>query len=241
MIHQRTARPHVILFFVIACFVAGCASLPQATATPTREPVAPAPADAQAPPASATPTVAVPTPAPAMTPTPTQAQAILPTPACSADTGATPAMTEGPYYTPNAPERTSLLEPGMTGTRIVISGYVLSTDCQPIPGALVDFWQADADGVYDNAGYRLRGRQYTDANGRYTLETVVPGLYPGRTRHIHVKVQAPGGPILTTQLFFPGEAQNDTDTIFDPGLLLSPVQETGNDLTATFDFVVEQN
>jgi protocatechuate 3,4-dioxygenase beta subunit len=241
MIHQRIARPHVILFFVIAWFVAGCASQPQATATPTRETVAVAPTDTQPPPASATPTVMAPTPAPAMTPAPTQAQAILPTPACSADTGATPEMTEGPYYTPNAPERTSLLEPGMTGTRIVISGYVLATDCQPIPGALVDFWQADADGVYDNTGYRLRGRQYTDANGRYTLETVVPGLYPGRTRHIHVKVQAPDGPILTTQLFFPGEAQNDADTIFDPGLLLPPAQETGNGLTAAFDFVVEQN
>jgi protocatechuate 3,4-dioxygenase beta subunit len=147
-------------------------------------------------------------------------------------------MTEGPYYTPNTPERTSLLEPGITGTRIVISGYVLGTDCQPIPGALVDFWQADDNGVYDNVGYKLRGHQFADASGRYTLETVVPGLYPGRTRHIHVKVQAPNGPLLTTQLFFPGESQNNTDSIFNPILLL-PAQETDDGWAATFDFVVE--
>lgn len=48
----------------------------------------------------------------------------------------------------------------------------------------------------------------------------MPGLYPGRTRHIHVKVQRPRGEILTTQLYFPGEARNRTDGIFDDALLM---------------------
>jgi protocatechuate 3,4-dioxygenase beta subunit len=96
----------------------------------------------------------------------------------------------------------------------VIKGRVLSTSCKPMKKARVDFWQADGDGDYDNSGYRLRGYQLTDARGRYRVATVVPGLYEGRTRHIHVKVTPPGGKTLTTQLYFPGEAANRTDSIF---------------------------
>jgi protocatechuate 3,4-dioxygenase beta subunit len=149
----------------------------------------------------------------------------------------TPAQTEGPYFKASSPERTSLVEPGMAGTRLVITGRVLTPDGQPVAGALLDFWQADDAGSYDNSGYGLRGHQYTDANGNYTVETIVPGLYPGRTRHIHVKVQAPNGPVLTTQLYFPDEARNASDGIFNPALVL-PVQDTGTGATATFDFVV---
>ena len=115
----------------------------------------------------------------------------------------------------------SLLEPGISGTRLLLIGQVRALDCTALPAVLLDFWQADADGVYDNRGYRLRGHQFTDSEGRYRLETVVPGLYPGRTRHIHVKVQAPNGPVLTTQLYFPGEPHNRSDRIFSPDLLVS--------------------
>ncbi len=147
---------------------------------------------------------------------------LAPTPACSDDDDdeATLEQTEGPYFTPNSPERASLLEPGVEGTKLVVTGYVYSTDCQPIEGALLDFWQADNDGEYDNAGYTLRGHQFTDKDGRYELTTIVPGLYPGRTRHIHVKVQAPNQPALTTQLYFPDEPSNDSDGIFDPSLVM---------------------
>jgi len=146
-------------------------------------------------------------------------------------------MTEGPYYKPDTPKRTSLVEPGMGGTPLVITGYVLTPDCQPVPGAFLDFWQADDRGVYDNAGYRMRGHQFTDENGRYYLETVLPGLYPGRTRHIHVKVQAPGGPVLTSQLFFRGEVGNQSDNIFDPALLVA-IQETPQGQLGTFNFIL---
>jgi len=94
-------------------------------------------------------------------------------------------------------------------------------------------------GVYDNDGYRLRGHQFTDAQGRYGFETIVPGLYPGRTRHFHLKVQAPGGRILTTQLYFPDEAGNARDRIFSPELLLALSEgETG--ATGRFDFVLDR-
>jgi protocatechuate 3,4-dioxygenase beta subunit len=125
----------------------------------------------------------------------------------------------------------------MAGIKFVVTGYVYDTNCQPVANAWLDFWQADANGTYDNSGYTLRGHQYTDANGRYTLTTVVPGLYPGRTEHIHFKVQAPNGKIITSQLFFPGVAQNDSDGIFNASLLL-PIQETSDGMTAQFNFVV---
>jgi len=146
------------------------------------------------------------------------------TPACGAGSDATPRQTEGPYFTRDSPARNSLVEPGILGQRLVLSGTVLSLDCRPLAGALLDFWQADADGAYDNQGYRLRGHQFTDADGRYRLETVVPGLYPGRTRHIHVKVQSKGGPVLTTQLYFPDVPQNRRDGLFTPALLVSLTQ-----------------
>ena len=146
-------------------------------------------------------------------------------------------LTEGPYYTPGSPERATLYEEGMAGIKLVITGYVFDTNCQPVANAWLDFWQANANGEYDNSGYTLRGHQFTDANGFYTLTTVVPGIYPGRTEHIHLKVQAPNGQIITSQLFFPGVAQNDSDGIFDESLLL-PIQETSAELQAQFNFVV---
>lgn len=93
------------------------------------------------------------------------AKTMPPTPACGDEDDVTPRQTEGPFYTPDSPERTSLLEPGIEGTRVVVSGRVLTTDCRPVAGALVDFWHADDAGRYDNAGYKLRGHQFTDARG----------------------------------------------------------------------------
>ncbi len=147
-------------------------------------------------------------------------------------------MTEGPFYKANTPERVSLLEPGMAGTKITVTGYVLARDCKPIARASLDFWQADDKGDYDNAGYRLRGHLFSDASGRYSLETILPGLYPGRTRHIHVKVQAPNQSALTTQLFFPNEARNQSDSIFDRALLVN-LQDTPTGKIATFNFVLD--
>jgi protocatechuate 3,4-dioxygenase beta subunit len=101
------------------------------------------------------------------------------TPSCGADDAPTPRQTEGPYFTPDSPERTSLREAGMDGTPIVLTGLVLTRDCRPIAGALVELWHCDDAGVYDNSGYRLRGHQFTGTDGRYRFETIVPGLYPG--------------------------------------------------------------
>ncbi len=152
----------------------------------------------------------------------------------------TPRMTEGPFYKRNSPLRASLIEKGATGEKLVIEGKVLSTDGKPIPGALLDFWQCDAKGAYDNAGFELRGHQFADSEGRYRLETLVPGLYTGRTRHIHARVQPPNGKVLTTQLFFPNEPGNKRDRIFRERCLIRYAEDTkpADAKLATFDFVL---
>ena len=150
----------------------------------------------------------------------------------------TPAQTEGPFFTPSSPQRASLLGAGLRGTTLIVSGLVLTRSCVPVAGALLDFWQADDGGAYDNEGFRLRGHQFTNAHGVFRLETIVPGLYPGRTRHIHVKVQAPARPILTTQLYFPGESRNASDGIFRPELLMS-VGTVDGVQNADFSFVLD--
>lgn len=159
-------------------------------------------------------------------------------PGCTPNSRPTPTQTEGPFFKANSPQRTSLVEPGMPGTKIVLTGVVFSTDCRPIARVRLDFWQADDRGEYDNTGYRLRGHMFTDDAGRYSIETILPGLYPGRTRHIHVKVQAPNRPVLTTQLYIPGEARNQSDGIFNQGLIVT-MRDMPTGKVATFNFILD--
>ncbi|MFJ9553224.1 dioxygenase [Nocardiopsis sp. NPDC101807] len=163
---------------------------------------------------------------------------LAPTPQCDDGDEPTPPQMEGPYFTPGSPNRSDLVVPGDPGVPLAVAGYVFTRDCRPVAGALLDFWQADDGGVYDNTGYDYRGHQYTGADGAFRLTSVVPGLYPGRTRHLHVKVQAPGRPVLTTQLYFPGEPRNGTDLLFDPRLLME-VGDGGAGRAAEFDFVLD--
>ncbi|MFF9398133.1 carbohydrate-binding protein [Streptomyces sp. NPDC014744] len=162
---------------------------------------------------------------------------LAPTPYCGDGDGPTREQIEGPYFKPNSPLRTSLVTSGTPGTPLTVSGYVFGRSCKPIPGVLLDFWQADTYGAYDMNGFAFRGHQFTDQSGAFSLTTIVPGLYPGRTRHIHVKAQAPNSRILTTQLYFPGEPRNNTDAIFDPALLMN-IRNVGSGQQGTFDFVL---
>jgi protocatechuate 3,4-dioxygenase beta subunit len=166
-----------------------------------------------------------------------------PTPACADgddDAPPTGSQTAGPFYKARSPERTSLREPGIGGTPLLLTGAVLTRACRPVPFALLDFWQADASGAYDNEGFRLRGHQRASPDGTFRLETVVPGLYPGRTRHLHVRVQAPdGGRLLTTQLYFPDEPRNARDGLFHPALCLA-LAASGGEPQARFDFVLDR-
>lgn len=165
-------------------------------------------------------------------------QPLSPTPECHDGDAATLRQTEGPFFKPSSPERAELIEPGMAGQPIELVGFVLTRACKPVAGAIVDLWQADAQGDYDNSGFRLRGHQRTDADGRYRFRTVVPGAYPGRTRHFHVKVAPLSGRLLTTQLYFPGEPGNRRDGLFRRELLIRTAKNAGS-LAGRFDFVLD--
>ena len=148
---------------------------------------------------------------------------------------------EGPFYKAGAPERTALIEPGMPGTRLAVSGRVLNTRCEPVPYAVLDAWHCDAHGVYDNSGYTLRGKIHADKNGRYELRTIVPPAYQVsdkryRPAHIHLKLSAANVPVFTTQLYFEGDRWNPLDGAYRKSLELRLTDGLNSLKLATFDF-----
>ena len=150
----------------------------------------------------------------------------------------TASVEEGPYYKPGSPGRNRIAAPSTGGRLLVLEGRVLDENGKPVAGAWLDFWQADSSGSYDNEGFGLRGHQYTDDEGRYRLETIRPKEYLFRAAHVHAKVRADeNSPVLTTQLFFPGEKRNLTDPIFEPATVMN-VAHMKDGEHAVFDFVI---
>ena len=137
-----------------------------------------------------------------------------------------------------SPQRADLLQPDVKGPLVEINGQVLTRSCRPVERALVDLWHADERGEYDNVGFRYRGHLFTDNEGRYRFRTILPALYPGRTRHYHIKVQARERPVLTTQLYFPDEPANRRDGLFRRDLAMR-ITEAPDGLAARFDFVLD--
>lgn len=165
------------------------------------------------------------------------AQQLAPTPACHDGDEPTVRQSEGPFFKPSSPERSDLRERGAVGRNFELSGFVLTKGCRPLGGAVVDLWHADDKGEYDNSGFRYRGHVITASDGAFSFRTIVPAVYTGRTRHYHVKVQAPGSRLLTTQLYFPNEPANARDGLFSRDLLMR-VADAGDGLTGRFDFVL---
>lgn len=159
------------------------------------------------------------------------------TPSC--DDGGDPTLEReaGPFFRPNSPLERDLYPHAPGGERITVAGFVFDSRCRPLPGSLVEIWHADENGDYDSVGFRLRGHQFADAQGRWWFNTIMPALYTGRTRHFHFKVQRPGGRVLTTQLYIPGEPRNAGDRLFDKALLLD-IRQTGDGKFGRFDFVI---
>ena len=121
----------------------------------------------------------------------------------------TRADSEGPFYKPGAPLRTS------TGSGLVVRGRLLGDpDCKALPGGRIEWWQTDRRGRYDD---EHRGSQNVDSEGGYRFSTDFPGVYPGRPPHIHFKAQAPGYRALTTQLYLRGgEPEVEFDIVLVP-------------------------
>jgi catechol 1,2-dioxygenase len=158
--------------------------------------------------------------------------------------GATDSNVEGPFFVTGAPEIAAgddglarlPMRADEPGDRLVFSGAVRSSDGQPLPGTVLDLWQADANGTYSGFApglpeWNLRGRVTTGADGRFVIHTVVPrpydipgephtarvlellGLEPHRPAHIHVKVEAAGHAPLTTQVYFEGDPWLEHDVV----------------------------
>ena len=106
----------------------------------------------------------------------------------------------GPFYVANAPQR------DRTGEGLTVHGAVRSTrDCKALPKAQIEWWSANARGEYDDGH---RATQVTDAAGAFRYVTDMPGKYPGRPPHLHVKVSAPGHRTLVTQIY-PKDGQGE--------------------------------
>lgn len=143
----------------------------------------------------------------------------------------TPALTLGPYYPNQLPldlDNDLLLindaiSPSI-GTVLWVNGRVLDSSGNPVRGAVVEIWQADNNGAYihtaspvtnRDANFQGYGKFETASDGRYVFRTVRPGIYPGRTRHIHYQIQTPGRGNLITQLHFEGESLNANDGVLN--------------------------
>ncbi|TJZ58734.1 dioxygenase [Streptomyces piniterrae] len=172
------------------------------------------------------------------------------TPACSGHE--TPASIEGPLFKPDSPERSDLITPGIRGVRLDLGGVVYDTACKPLPGTLLEFWQCDQNGDYDTSGFSLRGHQYTNSRGAFQLRTIIPRDYWGRwgqrAPHIHTQVQAPGGPVLITQLYFPDDTEaygrdfaalNAADRLLNRACVIGLGASDNGHYTGTFDFVLK--
>lgn len=149
---------------------------------------------------------------------------------------------QGPFYREGAPERTDLVVE-INEPVLFLSGDVVGWDCRPIPGAWLDFWQANLDGDYDNTSieYFYRGQQFADEDARWTLQTNIPAPYPGRPKHLHVKVQGELSNILTTQLYFPNDPDNASDPFYEKSREIVILEQLPNgDLIGSFQFQLEE-
>ena len=125
---------------------------------------------------------------------------------------------QGPFYTPNAPTLSDLVlaSNDEAGERLIISGIVRNLDCaQVIPATEIDIWHANDAGQYDNDGFNLRGKVFSNEQGFYLFETILPGKYLNgsqfRPRHIHFRITPPGFDTLITQLYFEGDTDIPAD------------------------------
>ncbi len=129
----------------------------------------------------------------------------------------------GPYFFEGAPLRTVIAHPDEPGQRLFISGRILQNDCEsPISGAMLEVWHPNDAGCYSivedcptgnptNDYYNLRGKMFSDLNGQYNFETILPGYYEPRPRHIHIKITTSNEEVLVSQLYFEDDPFCESD------------------------------
>ena len=129
----------------------------------------------------------------------------------------------GPYYFEDAPFRSVLANENEPGQRLFISGTVKQNDCEDsISGSLIELWQANDEGCYgivedcdtgnpENDYFNLRGKFFSDSNGDYSFESILPGYYGSRPRHLHIKITTPDEEVLVSQLYFENDPYCEND------------------------------
>ncbi|SVC55749.1 uncharacterized protein METZ01_LOCUS308603, partial [marine metagenome] len=148
---------------------------------------------------------------------------LLPTLVLGQDCNLTSDDILGPYFVEGAPLRTVIAHSDEPGQRLFVSGRILQNDCEtPISGAMLELWHANDAGCYSinlecntgnpgNDEFNLRGKMFSNENGQYAFETILPGYYANRPKHIHIKITTPDGEVLISQIYFDSDPLCDTD------------------------------
>lgn len=157
----------------------------------------------------------------------------------------------GPFYRKNAPERTNIREKSDVMDLLIVKGKVILNDCKtPLKNQLIDFWQANRDGEYDNDTdkYSYRAKVKTNEKGEYELKTIIPGRYLNGTQfrpsHIHLRIQTETTEELISQIYF----KNDPYIKKDPwassskaqNRILTLVNVSNKEKEVTFDIILDK-
>ena len=176
---------------------------------------------------------------------------LLPTLVLGQDCNLTSDDILGPYFVEGAPIRTVIAHSDEPGQRLFVSGRILQNDCEtPISGAMLELWHANDAGCYSinlecntgnpgNDEFNLRGKMFSNENGQYAFETILPGYYASRPMHIHIKITTPDGEVLVSQIYFDSDPLCDTDPwCQDAGDRILALQEDSSGLQGQLDIVM---
>ncbi len=179
--------------------------------------------------------------------------------------GCTEATVFGPFHVEGAPhyEHGADVANGAAGETCMVRGRVLGLKGEPVPGAVIEVWQADAEGNYDVQyadldKHQARGVLESGPDGRFDFRTIVAEAYPipvdgpvgdmlratrrhpWRPAHLHFMISAPGYEKLVTHVFRSGDRYLDSDAVFGvrQSLVADWVQQAGGSYSLDFDFVL---
>lgn len=177
----------------------------------------------------------------------------------------TPPQAEGPFYPPPSDRfadtdwdlvKVASRVRDAGGEVLQLTGRVLDATGASVEGALIEIWQCDANGRYLHSGdvsltrsrdpdFQGYGATRSGTDGGYRFRTILPVPYPGRTPHIHARIQRPDGSALITQIYLKDHPLNQGDFLFrrlgktaQQAASIEPARQTGGDLAAEFDFVI---
>ncbi len=159
----------------------------------------------------------------------------------------------GPFFKKGSPNQSVLRATGERGFPLRVTGKILNTRGEKVPGARIDVWHADHKGLYDLQGFRYRSKLIIESAADYAIDTIMPGHYDDRpAQHIHYMITAPGHRTLITQAYFATDPffEGDPDKNFKKRGIVSsrelvrPVtlfeQPEAPHAAITFDIILEK-